>query len=117
MHFLIFLKLHATVIQSVKRNGIIFDVCVLLYDLEVLKSFSFEGCFHLGNRKNSAGAESGEWDRLRITTPRLASKSFTIMEEWALALSYKRNRTYTSIVSPRESPGSIPSQSRGIIGG
>jgi len=60
MHFLIFLKLHATVIQSVKRNGIIFDVCVLLYDLEVLKSFSFEGCFHLGNRKNSAGAESGE---------------------------------------------------------
>jgi len=50
-HFLIFLKLRAAVIRSVQRNGVIFDVYILLYDLEVLKSFSFEGCFHLGNKK------------------------------------------------------------------
>jgi len=59
-HFLIFLRLCAAVIQSVQRNSIIFGVYILLYDLEVLKSFSFEGCFHLGNNKNSAGAKSGE---------------------------------------------------------
>jgi len=80
-HFLIFLKLRVTVIQRVQRYDIIFDVCILLYDLVVMKYFSFESCFHLENRKNSAGSKSGDKDGLRITTPRLASKRFTIMKK------------------------------------
>jgi hypothetical protein len=92
-----FKKFLKTVNKGLQRNRVQLGSHVCLHVFSILKPLSFERSFHLGKKKNLAGARSGEHGGWFISiTPYLARNGLTTGEESEGSLLCNKNQLPSS---------------------